>query len=71
MKKEISRICVFPKFLVQGGPASFQAKFKKGMAERGIEVTYDLDDHPYDVVLVSGGLRSPGKLKTAAKKISP
>ncbi|MBT3240904.1 MAG: glycosyltransferase family 4 protein [Chloroflexi bacterium] len=41
------------------------------MAERGIEVTYDLDDHPYDVVLVSGGLRSPGKLKTAAKKNIP
>ncbi len=71
MKKEISRICVFPKFLVHGGPASFQAKFKKGMAERGIEVTYDLEDHPYDVVLVSGGLRFPGKLKSAAEKNIP
>ncbi len=71
MKKEISRICVFPKFLVQGGPASFQAKFKKGMAERGIEVTYDLEDHPYDVILVSGGLRSPGKLKPMIEKNIP
>lgn len=68
MTKSISRICLIPKYLSVSGPASFQRKFSKGMAEHGIEVTNDLDDQPYDVVLVSGGSRQLVKIRQAARR---
>ena len=36
---------------------SFQHKLATGLARRGVQVCYDLDDGPYDAVLVTGGTR--------------
>jgi glycosyltransferase involved in cell wall biosynthesis len=36
---------------------SFRGKLVKGLAERGIRVSYDLADTPYDAILVIGGTR--------------
>jgi glycosyltransferase involved in cell wall biosynthesis len=50
---------------------SFQAKLKSGLAERGIQVTFDLDDEPYDSVLVIGGTRRLGALRRAKRRSIP
>jgi len=40
---------------------SFREKLVKGLTERGIGISYDLSDKPYDAVLVIGGTRDlPG-----------
>ncbi len=53
----MTRICLVPKLSGAGGPASFQGKLAAGLIRRGIEVCYDLDDRPYDAVLVIAGTR--------------
>jgi glycosyltransferase involved in cell wall biosynthesis len=60
--REIKRICLTPTYAGTGGPASFQIRFRQEVERLGIEVTYDLDDLPYDAVLVIGGTRRLGKL---------
>jgi glycosyltransferase involved in cell wall biosynthesis len=43
------------------GPAGFQQRLAAGLSSRGIEVSYDLDDRPYEAALVIGGTRAlPG-----------
>jgi glycosyltransferase involved in cell wall biosynthesis len=54
-----------------GGPASFQQKFAAGLEKRGIQVCYQLDDPPYDAVLVIGGTRHLGKLWRARREGIP
>jgi glycosyltransferase involved in cell wall biosynthesis len=54
----MTRICLIPKLSGTGGPVSFQGKLAAGLARRGIEVCYDLADHPYDAVLVIAGTRN-------------
>jgi glycosyltransferase involved in cell wall biosynthesis len=53
----MTRICLIPKLSGTGGPVSFQAKLAAGLVKRGIEVCYDLDERPYDAVLVIAGTR--------------
>lgn len=55
------RVCIPGRHGV-GGPASFQRKLTLGLEKRGILVTYDLRDRPYDVVLVIAGTRHLGEL---------
>ncbi len=54
----ISRLCVIPNVSGAGGMVSFRGRLVQGLAERGIEVSYDLADTPYDAVLVIGGTRN-------------
>jgi glycosyltransferase involved in cell wall biosynthesis len=54
---EIKRICLTPRVSGIGGMVTFQHKFAAGLERRGIAVTQDLADHPYDAVLVIGGTR--------------
>ncbi len=58
----LARVCLVPQAQNVGGPASFQQKFAAGLEKRGIQVCYQLDDTPYDAVLVIGGTRHLGKL---------
>lgn len=59
----MSRICIVPgKLQGIGGPASFQRKLATGLAQRGTGVTYDLDDLPFDSVLVINGTQELGRL---------
>lgn len=50
---------------------SFEAKFTKSLAARGIQVTYDLDDPSSDAVLVVGGTRHLGALRRARQRGVP
>lgn len=53
----MTRICLIPKLSGTGGPVSFQGKLAAGLQKRGIDVCYNLDDRPYDAVLVIAGTR--------------
>jgi glycosyltransferase involved in cell wall biosynthesis len=50
---------------------SFRAKMSQGLAARGIQVTHDLADEPYQAVLVVGGTRHLGALRRARKRGIP
>jgi glycosyltransferase involved in cell wall biosynthesis len=65
------RICIFPSPRSIGGPASFRRKFADGLQARGIQVSFDLDDQPYDAVLLISGSRRLGKLRAAARRGIP
>lgn len=62
------RICLIPHLSGIGGPASFQAKLSAGLQRRGIQVCYDLEDTPYDAVLVIGGTRRLWSLWQARRR---
>lgn len=53
----VSKLCVIPRPFGVGGMVSFHHKFIKGLTARGIDVTHDLEDTPFDAVLVIGGTR--------------
>lgn len=57
MNNGMERICVIPQYRGLGGPASFQARLATGLATRGVEVCYDLNDRPYCCILLVGGTR--------------
>ena len=65
------RICIFPSPRSIGGPASFRQKFAGGLQARGIQVSFDLDDQPFDAVLLISGSRHLGKLRKAARRGIP
>ncbi|MDH5506338.1 MAG: glycosyltransferase family 4 protein [Anaerolineae bacterium] len=65
------RICLVPRVSGVGGMVSFQYKFAAGMAARGIAVSYDLADRPYDAVLVIGGTRQLAGLWRAKRRGIP
>ncbi len=50
---------------------SFQYKFAKGLAARGVEACYDLKDEPYQAILVIGGTRQLAGLWRAKRKGIP
>jgi glycosyltransferase involved in cell wall biosynthesis len=56
------RICLVPRVHGVGGMVSFAHKLAAGLAQRGIQVSYDLADEPYQAVLVIGGTRQLGGL---------
>jgi len=60
--RTIKRVCLIPTYSGVGGPASFQMRFTREAARQGVEVCTDLDDRPFDAVLVVGGTRQLGKL---------
>jgi glycosyltransferase involved in cell wall biosynthesis len=57
INNRISRICLIPNVSGVGGMVTFRGKLVKGLAERGIGVSYDLEDTPYEAILVIGGTR--------------
>lgn len=63
-----TRICLVPRLSGIGGMVSFQAKLAQGLSARGVDVTYDLKDEPYEAVLVIGGTRGLWKLREARKR---
>jgi len=62
------RICLVPKVSGVGGMVSFREKLVKGLNERGISVSYDLADRPYDAILVIGGMRNLPGLWSARRR---
>ena len=56
-----ARVCLIPNVSGVGGMVSFREKLVKGLAERGISISYNLADQPYHSILVIGGTRDlPG-----------
>jgi glycosyltransferase involved in cell wall biosynthesis len=53
------------------GPANFQRRLAAGLAKRGINTCYNLDDSPYDGILVIGGTRRLVKLRQAYRRGVP
>jgi glycosyltransferase involved in cell wall biosynthesis len=51
------RICVIPRVHGVGGMVSFLHKFSAGALARGVQVTNDIRDTPYNALLVIGGTR--------------
>lgn len=51
------KICLLPRQLGLGGPASFQARLSAGLKERGVEVGFDALDPANGSILVVGGTR--------------
>jgi glycosyltransferase involved in cell wall biosynthesis len=64
----MTRICLTPRVQGVGGMVSFQHKLAAGLEKLGIGVCYDLDDLPYDSVLVIGGTRELWKLIQARRR---
>lgn len=66
------RICMPDSIMhTRVGPASFQRRLTSGLAKRGIEVTFDLNDKSFDVVLIIGGTRKLRQLWRCKRKGIP
>lgn len=61
-------ICLLPKKLGLGGPASFQARLAEEFRSRHIDVTFDLEDPAISAILVVGGTRHLGELRKAKQR---
>lgn len=68
---QIKRICLVPKVSGVGGMVSFRGRLVRGLAERGIQVTFDLHDVPYEAILVIGGTRDLAGLWRAKRSGVP
>ncbi len=66
-----SRLCLVSRIPGVAGPAGFQRRLADGLTRRGIGVTYDLADPPYDAVLVIGGTRHLAGLLGARRRGLP
>jgi glycosyltransferase involved in cell wall biosynthesis len=62
------RVCLVSRIPGVAGPAGFQRRLAEGLERRGIGVTYDLGDTPYQAALVVGGTRHLGGLKSAREQ---
>jgi glycosyltransferase involved in cell wall biosynthesis len=62
------RLCLVSRISGVAGPAGFQRRLAEGLGRRGIGVTYDLDDAPYDAALVIGGTRHLADLQAARRR---
>ncbi|MEX1247896.1 MAG: glycosyltransferase family 4 protein [Anaerolineales bacterium] len=71
MKSTLKRVCLTPRVSGVGGMVSFQAKLTTGLEACGIQVTYDLEDEPFDSVLVIGGTRQLVGLRRAKRRGIP
>lgn len=69
--KTLRRVCLTPKVSGVGGMVSFQAKLTAGLRARDIETTFDLSDESCEAILVIGGTRQLGALRTAKSRRIP
>ena len=68
MSSVARRICVVPRVQGVGGMVSFLHKFSAGALVRGVTVTSDPGDLPYDALLVIGGTRQLASLYRARRR---
>ncbi len=64
---KLKRLCIVPKVSGVGGMVSFRGRLLAGLAQRGVETTDDLNDGPYDAVLLIGGTRQLAGLARARR----
>ncbi len=63
-----ARICLIPKVSGIGGMVSFRQRLTAGLVRRGLQVCDDLDEGPYEAVLVIGGTRQLMGLRRARQR---
>jgi glycosyltransferase involved in cell wall biosynthesis len=63
----VARICIIPRASNVGGVTSFQAKLAAGLERCGHQICYDLDERPYQAVLLTGGVRNLHRLVCARR----
>ncbi len=68
MKPQLEKVCMVPRLSGLGGMVSFQHKLAAGLAQRSIQVTYDLEDPDCHTVLVVGGTRQVAALWRARRR---
>lgn len=61
-------ICILPRKLGLGGPASFQARLADELRANGVGVTFDPEDSAISAILVVGGTRHLGDLRKAKRR---
>lgn len=64
----VARICLLPHVSGVGGMVTFTRNFTRSLAARNIQVTHDLNDLPYDAVLIIGGTKHIVNLWKARQK---
>src|SRR5512143_582318 len=69
--KPIKRVCLIPNVSGVGGMVSFRGRLVSGLEKRGIEVSYELNDRPYEAVLVIGGTRDLAGIWRAKRRGVP
>ena len=52
------RVCMLARIPGTAGPANFQRRLEAGLSARNVQVSFDLADQPYDVLLVIGATRN-------------
>ncbi len=52
------RLCMATRIPGTAGPANFQKRLELGLSTRGVQITYDLSDRPYDGLMVIGATRN-------------
>jgi glycosyltransferase involved in cell wall biosynthesis len=62
------RICLIPNVSGTGGMVSFRYKLCAGLKKAGIETCFNLEDEPYQAVLIIGGTRQLAALGRAKRK---
>jgi glycosyltransferase involved in cell wall biosynthesis len=61
-------ICILPRKLGLGGPASFQARLSAALRQQGVQVTYDPTELGIAAILVVGGTRHFEELQRAKRR---
>ena len=69
--KKLDRLCLVPQVHGTGGMVSFQKKFSADLNSKGIKICTDLNQAPYDGVLVIGGTRQIPQLRKVKKSGIP
>ena len=62
------QVCLVPRLKGLGGMVSFQARLAAGLSQRGVAVSYDLDDPSNRAILVIGGTRQVAALWRARQR---
>jgi glycosyltransferase involved in cell wall biosynthesis len=65
------RLCLVTRIPGVAGPANFQRRLASGLAARGVQVCYSLEERPYQAALVIGGTRDLAGLWRARRRGIP
>jgi glycosyltransferase involved in cell wall biosynthesis len=65
------RVCMLVRIPGTAGPANFQMRLEQGLLPHNVQVSYDLVDRPYDVLLVIGASRNLAGLRRAKREGIP
>jgi glycosyltransferase involved in cell wall biosynthesis len=67
----VKRLCMQARIPGAAGPANFQRRLEGGLLARSVQVSYDLNDRHYDVLLVIGATRNLTGLRRARREGFP